>query len=97
MFGKMEFFWCHVVKCASSPAERALTLTLTGLHTGENQELVGKLRFCICSHAANSALIGLCICWKNTMAEFQTISLYNLFFRPKAFVMRNMLVQHLLK
>lgn len=40
MFGKVEFFWCHVIKCASSLAERALTLTLTGLHTGENQELV---------------------------------------------------------
>lgn len=40
MFGKMEFFWCHVIKCVSSPAERALTLTLTGFHTGEKQELV---------------------------------------------------------
>lgn len=75
MFGEMEFFWCHVVKCVSSPAERALTLTLTGLHTGENQELVVpcKLRFYICSHAANTALTGLYICRKNTMAEFQTL------------------------
>lgn len=44
MFGKVEFFWCHVRKCASSPAEKALTFTLTGLYTGENQELVVPCR-----------------------------------------------------
>lgn len=87
MFGKMEFFWCHVIKCVSSPAKRALTLTLTGLHAGKNQELVFpcKLRFNIYSHAANAALTGLCICWKNTMAEFR-LSLYITYFSVLKFL-----------
>ena len=50
LFGKVEFVWCHVIKCDSSPAEGTLTPTLVGLHAVENQEPVVPCRmevFCV--------------------------------------------------
>jgi len=38
-FGKVECVWCQVIKCDSSPAERALTLSLVGFCAVVDQEL----------------------------------------------------------
>lgn len=60
LFGKVEFIWWCVLKCDSSPAERALILALVGLHAVGNWALVAPCRL---------EVLHVLACWERCCAR----------------------------